>query len=97
VETEKLEKQCHEVAALLKAMSHPQRLMIMCYLAEGEKNVSEILELCQISQSQMSQFLNRMQREKLLKMRKEGNFSYYSVSNPKVLSLLKSLQKSFCF
>lgn len=87
---------CNEVSGLLKAISHPQRLLVMCYLVEGEKNVSEILEICQVSQSQLSQFLNRMQREKLLKVRKEGNFSYYSIANPKALVLIKSLQKSFC-
>jgi DNA-binding transcriptional ArsR family regulator len=93
---EKMKAQCSEVAAIMKALAHPQRLMLMCHMAEGEKNVSEMLELCDISQSQLSQFLNRMQREKLLKIRKEGNFVFYSISDKKVLKLIQSMQKIFC-
>jgi DNA-binding transcriptional ArsR family regulator len=93
---EKMKAQCSEVAAIMKALAHPQRLMLMCHMAEGEKNVSEMLELCDISQSQLSQFLNRMQREKLLKIRKEGNFVFYNISDKKVLKLIQSMQKIFC-
>ena len=91
-----MQKKCLEVSTMMKALSHPERLMIMCHLCEGEKNVSEILELCDISQSQLSQFLNRMQREKLLKIKKEGNFVYYSIADKKMLAIIQSLQKIFC-
>lgn len=93
---EKMKAQCSEVSAIMKALAHPQRLMIMCHMAESERNVSEMLELVDISQSQLSQFLNRMQREKLLKVRKEGNFVFYSISDKKILKLIQSMQKIFC-
>lgn len=93
---EKMKMQCLEVTTIMKAMGHPQRLMIMCHLSEGEKNVGELLELCDISQSQISQFLNRMHREKLLKLRKEGNFSFYSITDKRVMRLMQSMQKIFC-
>jgi DNA-binding transcriptional ArsR family regulator len=93
---EKMKMQCQEVSSIMKALAHPQRLMLMCHLAEGEKNVGELLELCDISQSQLSQFLNRMQRERLLKVRKEGNFVFYSISDKQVLKLIQSMQKIFC-
>jgi len=93
---EKMKTKCHEVALMMKAIAHPQRLMIMCYLAEGEKNVGEILERCEISQSQLSQFLNRMQREKLLKVRKESQFAFYSLADKNLVKLMQSMQKIFC-
>jgi DNA-binding transcriptional ArsR family regulator len=89
---EKMKSQCAEVSNIMKAIAHPQRLMIMCHLAEGEKNVGEILELCEISQSQLSQFLNRMQREKLLKVRRESQFSFYSIADIKITKLIQSMQ-----
>ncbi|MFN8370923.1 MAG: metalloregulator ArsR/SmtB family transcription factor [Bacteriovoracaceae bacterium] len=92
----KMETHCEEATSLLKVMAHAQRLMIMCHLVDGEKNVSEILEKCDISQSQLSQFLNRMHREKLLKVRRDGNFSYYSISDTKIVKLIQALQKIFC-
>lgn len=93
---DKMKSQCLEVSTMLKALAHPQRLMIMCHLSEKEKNVGELLDLCDISQSQLSQFLNRMQREKLLKVSKVGNFSYYSIIDKNILKLIKSMQKIFC-
>lgn len=94
--TEKMREKCDDVSAMLKAISHPQRLLIMCYLVEGEKNVTEILELCDISQSQLSQFLNRMQREKLLQVRKEGQFSYYRIGDKSIMKLMQAMQNIFC-
>lgn len=92
---EEMEKKCLVVSSLLKTISHPQRLMIVCHLAEGEKNVSDLLEKCDISQSQLSQFLNRMQREKLLRVRKEGQFCFYSIADKNLTKLVLSIQKIF--
>jgi DNA-binding transcriptional ArsR family regulator len=93
---EKMKSQCEEVTTIMKALAHPQRLMIMCHLSQGEKNVGEMLELCEISQSQLSQFLNRMQREKLLHVRKQGHFVFYSIKDKRVMKLMQSMQKLFC-
>ncbi len=94
---DKMKLKCLEVTTILKAMAHPQRLMIMCHLAEGEKSVSELMDLCgDISQSQMSQFLTRMQRERLLKIRKEGNFIFYSIADANALKLVAAMHKIFC-
>jgi len=91
-----MKEHCIDVSGILKAIAHPQRLMIMCYLSEGEKNVSELLDLCDISQSQLSQFLTRMSREKLLNCRREGTFSYYYIADKKIIKLMQSMQKIFC-
>ena len=91
-----MEERCEDVAALLKQFAHPQRLLILCYLSEGEKQVSDVQDAVGISQSQTSQFLKRMQSEGLLGLRREKNFSYYYVKNPEVIKLLKAMQKIFC-
>lgn len=96
MKVELMRSQCEEVSAIMKAIAHPERLMLMCHLAEGEKNVSELFDLCEVSQSQLSQFLNRMQREKLLKVRKEGHYSYYSIADKNISKLIQSMQKIFC-
>lgn len=91
-----MQDKCEEVSSLLKHFSHPQRLLILCFLSDGEKQVTEIHEAVDLSQSQTSQFLKRMQSEGLLTQRKEKNFVYYKISNPDVTKLLKSMQKIFC-
>lgn len=91
-----MQSKCEEVSSLLKHFSHPQRLLILCYLSDGEKQVSDIHEAVGLSQSQTSQFLKRMQSEGLLGLRREKNYSFYYIVNKDVIKLLKSMQKIFC-
>lgn len=96
MDMKQMKNKCEEVSAMLKHFSHPQRLLILCYLSDGEKQVSDITEAVGLSQSQTSQFLKRMQSEGLLGLRREKNFSFYYVENNDVLKLLKAMQKIFC-
>lgn len=96
MDMKQMQEKCVEVSALLKHFSHPQRLLILCYLSDGEKQVSDICDVVGLSQSQTSQFLKRMQSEGLLSLRREKNYSFYYVDNPEVIKLLKSMQKIFC-
>lgn len=96
MDLEQMEEKCVEVAGIFKHFSHPQRLMLLCHLSEGEKHVGELQELTGLSQSQTSQFLKRMQLEGLLRARKESNFAYYSIKDKNILKLIKSMQKIFC-
>jgi DNA-binding transcriptional ArsR family regulator len=73
---EEMQEKSKEVADMLKTLGHPKRLLILCSLSEGEKSVSEIEEACQASQSQVSQFLKRMESERLLTQRREGIISF---------------------
>lgn len=96
MDMKQMQNKCEEVSSLLKHFSHPQRLLILCYLSDGEKQVSDIQEAAGLSQSQTSQFLKRMQSEDLLGLRREKNFSFYYIKNKDVIKLLKSMQKIFC-
>lgn len=84
------------VATLLKQLSHPQRLLILCAMADGEKSVGEIEAACGASQSAVSQFLKGMRQEGLVESRREGKQVYYRVINEKVLDLIRSLYRIFC-
>ncbi len=92
---DQMNKNCEMVAELLKVLSHPQRLMILCHLYEAEKTVGELCSLCSLSQSQTSQFLNRMKREGLVKSTKNGNFTYYELADQRISKLMKSLHGIF--
>jgi ArsR family transcriptional regulator, virulence genes transcriptional regulator len=91
-----LKKQAVEVSNLLKLMSHPQRLLILCSLAEGEKTVGEIVKACGASQSAVSQFLKNMRLEGLVGSRREGQFVYYEIEDKQVLAVMRGLCKIFC-
>ena len=89
-------KQCASTAQILKSLAHPQRLQILCHLSEGKKTVGELENLCQISQSQVSQFLQRMKSEGLVIAERDGKFVQYQILDPKVMKLIQSLHKIFC-
>lgn len=89
-------KNCDQVAEVLKALAHPQRLMILCYLSQGERTVSELEELCGASQSAVSQFLGRMKLEGLVTASKSGLNVFYSIKDKRVKQLIVALHKVFC-
>ncbi|MGE3974696.1 MAG: ArsR/SmtB family transcription factor [Bdellovibrionales bacterium] len=91
-----LRRQSEGVAALLKQLSHPQRLFILCSLAEGEKSVGEIEKICGASQSAVSQFLKGMRLERLIESRREGKQVFYKIVDKRVLELIRSLYHIFC-
>jgi DNA-binding transcriptional ArsR family regulator len=91
-----MKNNCDNVAAILKAIAHPQRLMLLCHLADGEKTVGELEKLCGGSQSSISQFLKLMKLEDMLTSEKRGLFVYYKILDPKVKKLVFSLYKIFC-
>lgn len=91
-----LRRRSEGVAALLKQLSHPQRLLILCSMADGEKSVGEIEEACGASQSAVSQFLKGMRLEGLIESRREGKQVYYKIVDKRVLDLIRSLYQIFC-
>lgn len=91
-----LKRKSEDVAVLLKQLSHPQRLLILCSMAEGEKSVGEVEAVCGASQSAVSQFLKSMRQDGLIDSRREGKLVYYRIVDPHVLELIKSLYKVFC-
>lgn len=96
ISVSKMERSCQEVSDLLRALSHPQRLMIMGHLTQGSKTVSELVELCTISQSQLSQFLGRMKADGLLTSERQGKFQYYAVADERLIQLIAVIQNIFC-
>ncbi|GHF17379.1 hypothetical protein GCM10017044_09690 [Kordiimonas sediminis] len=80
-----------DVAALLKTLSHPNRLLILCALTDGEKSVSEIEELTGVRQPVLSRDLGRLRDESLVKTRRQSKAVYYTILEPKVTALLDSL------
>ena len=91
-----MRNKCVDVSRILKALAHPQRLMILCYLSDGEKTVGEIEQSCNASQSAVSQFLNRMRLEGLVQSEKRAQFVYYEIKDHQVKQLIKSFYKIFC-
>ena len=92
----KLKKSCVEVSQMLKALAHPQRLLIMGNLLQGPKSVSDLVESCEASQSQISHFLMRMKLEGLVKAERDGRFVLYSVADNRLVKLMQVIETQYC-
>jgi len=71
-------------AELSKTLANPIRLAILHSLRESEKNVNELTDLLDISQSNLSQHLSLMRQKGILTTRRQGTSVYYSVVNAKI-------------
>ncbi|MDH4468532.1 MAG: metalloregulator ArsR/SmtB family transcription factor [Bacteriovoracaceae bacterium] len=96
IDVSKVIDQCDIVSGVLKSLSHPIRLKILCYVIEGDRTVNELTEYCGIAQSSMSQFLGRMRKEGILSSRRVATNIYYGMADPKLKKLLKSIKEIYC-
>jgi DNA-binding transcriptional ArsR family regulator len=94
--TKAILRKCEDVSQIMKSLSHPVRLKILCCVMDEEHSVNELADFCDVSQSAMSQFLKRMKLEGVLKSRRDHNFIYYSVADKKLVQLLHSVKEIYC-
>jgi DNA-binding transcriptional ArsR family regulator len=81
---------------LLKALSNPDRLLLLCQLSQGERNVSELESVLGIQQPTLSQQLAVLRREGLVETRREGKQIFYRISSPAALAVINTLYQLFC-
>ncbi len=81
---------------LMKVLSNPDRLMILCQLSQGEKRVGELEALLGIVQPTLSQQLTVLREEQLVSTRRDGKNIYYSINSPQALALIQTLYEQFC-
>lgn len=79
------------MATRLKILSHPERLLMLCRLDEGEASVSELIELVGLSQSAVSQHLAMLREEGIVGIRGEAQTRYYRLTDPVVREIIHSL------
>ena len=91
-----LEQNARKAGALLKAMANERRLLILCYLAQGEKSVGEIESLVSLSQSALSQHLARLRRDGLVSTRREAQTIYYSLAGREAQAIMETLHALYC-
>ena len=91
-----LEEKVEAVSALLKSISHPLRLRILCLLQDGEMSVGEILDEVLTSNANVSQHLAILRNQGIIETRKEANFIYNRIADQRVIRLMETMQDLFC-
>lgn len=95
-EQEELAKNAQQVATILKQLSNPNRLMILCCITDGELTVSDLNQRVALSQSALSQHLAKLREHNIVETRRESQAIYYRVADPRIKLLLGVLQEQFC-
>ncbi len=86
----------NRACALMRVMSNPDRLLLLCQLTQGERCVGELEELLDIQQPTLSQQLAVLREEALVQTRREGKQIYYSIASDAAMAVLDVLYQQFC-
>lgn len=96
IDISRLQAAAGQASALLKALSNPDRLLLLCQLTQGEANVGELEARTGIRQPTLSQQLTVLRESQLVNVRREGKQMFYSVASPEALAVLQVLYQLYC-
>lgn len=88
-----------DAADVMKVLSHPVRLSILCdLLHEGRMGAGDIVErqAGRASQSQISQYLADFRERGYVRAEKIGQNVYYTFRSPLIEQIIALLYKEFC-
>ncbi|MFC1528503.1 ArsR/SmtB family transcription factor [Candidatus Latescibacterota bacterium] len=80
-----------KTVTILKALGHPVRLQLVNILKNGECNVGEVVKILESGQPYTSNQLNILKRCGILKSRRYGSKTYYSLANKSIKRIVKSI------
>jgi ArsR family transcriptional regulator len=84
-----------KASELLRVLSNPKRLLILCYLSDGELSVHQLQVATGLGQSTVSQQLAIMRGERLVETRREAQSVYYSLASDEVFAIIATLQELY--
>ncbi len=90
------DEQIEIISKLLKSMSHPIRLKILCLLQEKELSVGDIREQVKTTNANVSQHLNILRSQGIIDFRKDANFIYNRIADRRILELIQTMRHLFC-
>ncbi len=89
--------QVYIVSEILKTLSNPNRLMIVCLLQGKEQTVTELHEtMNNISMAALSQHLSTLKAMGFVDSIKKGQFIYYHLKDQRIIEIINLLKKIYC-
>lgn len=89
-------QQVENLSNLLKSISHPIRLKILCLLQDRELTVGAIRSEVKTSHANVSQHLSILRNQGIIDFRKDANFIYNRIADERMTELIKSMRDLFC-
>ena len=85
-----------EASQLLALLANSRRLQILCALLDGERSVSALETVVDLSQSALSQHLAKLRSAGLVSTRREAQSIYYSICDERAQRVLGVLADIYC-
>lgn len=82
--------------AMLKVMANEDRLLLLCQLIQGARNVGELEALLGIRQPTLSQQLTVLREEGLVKTQRKGKYVIYSLASSEAVQIIQTLYSIYC-
>lgn len=95
-ELDELMRNARRASDFLKALSHENRLLLLCLLSEGERSVGDLENILSMRQSAVSQQLARLRYDGLVTARRDGKTVFYSLANDSVRRMISVIYDIFC-
>ena len=93
---DELSENAKRASNFLKALANENRLIILCCLAEGERNVGELETMLGIRQPSLSQQLARLRSDGLVETRRDSKQVYYRLTSEEAEKMIGLLYEMFC-
>jgi DNA-binding transcriptional ArsR family regulator len=91
MDLESVRRLAKERSAIVKAMAHPTRLLVMEVLTQGEKCVNDLTLLAGCDVTTLSKHLAVMRRAGLLQCEKRGVSVFYQIACPCFLEFFRCI------
>jgi DNA-binding transcriptional ArsR family regulator len=95
-ELDELMRNARRASDFLKALSHENRLLLLCLLSESQRSVGELESILSMRQSAVSQQLARLRLDGLVTAQREGKAVVYSIATEDVRRMIAVVYDIFC-
>lgn len=85
-----------KASRLLKVLSNPHRLLLLCRLSQGELCVGTLEAETGIRQPTLSQQLTVLRDEQLVATRRKGKQIFYRIDSEEALAVIEVLYRLYC-
>ena len=81
-----------DIAEFARTLGNAHRLMLLEHIAQGERSVERLAELCALSIANASQHLQQLRRAGFVLTRRDGKHVLYRLGNGPILPVLAALR-----
>jgi ArsR family transcriptional regulator, virulence genes transcriptional regulator len=93
---DRMAEAAEDAASMLKALSNPSRLLLLCQLVERERSVGELEAALGLSQAYVSQQLARLRAEGLVAAKRDGRIVRYRLADSRIAPVIQTIYEQYC-